>query len=375
MTPPLQATSAPTWLDRGRIPSLDGLRGVAILLVLATHSRITTGFPPVGSFVDHILHSGRLGVDLFFVISGFLITTLMLREFDRSGFINVRQFYVRRFLRIVPAYAIFLLLLAMLQVAGLTALTNRDWMSALTYTVNFHSPSWELGHVWSLSIEEHFYLLWPILVAFYKPSSIVTMSLAAIVSCFTIRSGLYLAGVGGFAKWTFSRLDVIAMGCLLAGLVRQRTWRTRLDRCCRTPWAVPLLLSMLVSLQAMALLSYRFRIALLFPLRAAVLSLLLWTVIIRERGITNRLLNNRVLVEMGILSYSLYLWQQMFLYPHATGWLRLFPLNIACACLAAFASYRLVETPFLRLKQRYSSSAKSHEPRLQMEQMARETPS
>jgi len=377
MTPILQATSAPTWLDRGKIPSLDGLRGIAVLLVLIAHSHNTTGFPDVNEQIHAVLGWGRIGVDLFFVISGFLITTLMLREFERSGSVSIGQFYFRRFLRIVPAYAMFLLSVAVLQRSGLAMLTNADWISALTYTVNFHYPhSWEIGHVWSLSIEEHFYFIWPILLVFCKPSAIPTITIGAVVGCFMLRTGILLGGGAvGFGKWTFTRLDTIAIGCLLANLAWRPVWRTQLDRFCRNWWAIIVLTSSLLVVQLMSLLSYRLRMTVVFPMRAVVLSLLLWTVINRKTGSVNRLLNNRLLMKLGILSYSLYLWQQLFLYPHGTGWLRTFPFNIGGACLAAIVSYRLIETPFLRLKQRYSSIAEAREPRLQMEQMARETPS
>ena len=378
MTPPLQATSAPTWLDRGKIPSLDGLRGIAVLLVLIAHAHNTTGFPVVSGQIHAVLGWGRIGVDLFFVISGFLITTLMLREFERSGSVSISLFYSRRFLRIVPAYAMFLLSVAVLQMSGLAMLTNADWISALTYTVNFHYPhSREIGHVWSLSVEEHFYLIWPILLVFCKPSAIPAITIGAVAGCFTLRTVLLLGGGPisfKFRYCTFTRLDTIAIGCLLASLAWRPVWRAQLDRFCRNWWALLVLTSSLLVVQLMSLLSYRLRMTVVFPMRAVVLSLLLWTVINRKTGLVNRLLNNRLLMKLGILSYSLYLWQQLFLYPHATGWLRMFPLNIGGACLAAIVSYQFIETPFLRLKQRYSSSAKSHEPRLQMEQMARETP-
>src|SRR5262249_30013999 len=140
----------------GYQPSLDGMRAVAIGLVLANH----TGF----------FHAGRLGVDVFFVLSGYLITAILLREFSTTDRINLKKFYVRRALRLLPALFLFLIVVnlasAYFQTSREAAAVRMDSIAGLFYFANwrraFGHDMGILGHLWSLSIEEQFYLLWPI---------------------------------------------------------------------------------------------------------------------------------------------------------------------------------------------------------------------
>ena len=155
----------PAWLSRGRIPSLDGVRAIAILLVLYAHADI----PGHSAFMLAAIKGrcGFLGVQLFFVLSGFLITALMLRERERTGGVSRAGFYMRRALRILPAYIAYLAVVAIMPPMADHRLTRSDWLSALTYTVNFHPLPlpMAISHAWSLSVEEHFYLLWPLVLA------------------------------------------------------------------------------------------------------------------------------------------------------------------------------------------------------------------
>src|SRR5688500_6337330 len=144
-----------------RIPSLDGLRAISIVLVLFGHLAGTRGFP-VPTSLGNFLSTAELGVHIFFVISGFLITQLLLDELARKQRIAVGRFYLRRTLRIFPPYYVFIGAMVLAQVAGWIALAPQDPLRALTYTTNYdEARSWYVGHTWSLSVEEQFYLLWP----------------------------------------------------------------------------------------------------------------------------------------------------------------------------------------------------------------------
>lgn len=154
----------PDWVEKGRIPCLDGLRAISILLVLGFHASGTEGFPS-SEWLRSLLRHGGVGVDVFFVISGFLITLLLFREQDRTGRISLCKFYIRRSLRILPAMFAYLAFVALLQAMGIASLSTIDWVVALTYTANFHGTfshsAQPIEHLWSLSVEEHFYLIWP----------------------------------------------------------------------------------------------------------------------------------------------------------------------------------------------------------------------
>lgn len=144
-----------------RIPSLDGLRAISIVMVLVAHASGTRLFP-VPASAGNLLGLGEFGVHVFFVISGFLITGLLLDELARTNRVDLRRFYLRRALRIFPPYYTYLAVVFLLALAGALQLAPRDMAHGLTYTSNYYpARSWFLGHTWSLSVEEQFYLLWP----------------------------------------------------------------------------------------------------------------------------------------------------------------------------------------------------------------------
>ena len=345
----------PDWIGRGRIPSLDGLRAVAVVLVLLNHARQTKGFPDI-PVLHWIGHAGAIGVEVFFVLSGFLITTLMLREQDRTGELNLTGFYWRRLLRIAPAYVTLLLAVAALQWLGVSQVAPRDWFAAITMTMNFvHRPAWELGHAWSLSIEEHFYLLWPLAFVMTPRKWHVAPLASCIAVCFVARwivLVVFPEWTPMSENWTFTRLDTIALGCLLAFVARQRTWRDRLDRV--TAWW-PAILLVLVGSLAVSHLSAKWTVGIAFLLNGVCIALLVWA----ATRSSPKWLNGRAISAVGVGSYSLYLWQQLFLNHHRESWVNAFPQNLALTALAALASYWIVETPFLRLKDRQRKTASS----------------
>ena len=227
---PHEEKSLPAWVSGGRIPNLDGLRAVAILLVLCEHWLNSAG-SRLPAALQKLPRTGGFGVNIFFAVSGFLITLLMLREFTRTGRISLRGFYTRRALRIFPAYLAFLLFVALLDFAGIVRIGATPWLACLTYTVNYLRPyetPWVIGHIWSLSVEEHFYLLWPLTVVWLGPKRALRALVLVVAASPVLRVALWRAFHDevnqGFI--TPTRLDSIGMGCLLAYLVRApRLWR------------------------------------------------------------------------------------------------------------------------------------------------------
>lgn len=363
------ASTEPGWIRRGHIPGLDGLRAIAVLLILAVHGCQTAGFPEI-PYLKSLLLQGAIGVDIFFVISGFLITTLLARELERDGSIQLRRFYVRRFLRIVPAYAAFVAVVAIFHSAGYFHLQTRDWIAAGTYTTNFlYHPSWELGHAWSLSIEEHFYFLWPLVLCLGGRVWGWRVGLSWMVGCAAIRCAI-AAGLPRYLfpasspysdvtlcalmaeTWTFTRLDTITMGSLLALCCRTDVGRAWLDRLTTPHLMVGLLATLCVSMFLMK--SGKYTLCLAYTVNSLCIALLMWG-LIRSQGTLKTILAHPVLTAIGLGSYSIYLWQQLFAHPHHAGWVHQFPQNIAFALLAATASFWIIECPFNRLKDRLAA--------------------
>lgn len=148
---------------KGYIPSLDGFRAISILLVIFGHLIINQLLPaPLYSILKEVSF-GELGVRIFFVISGFLITYLLLKERSKNGGVNLKAFYIRRLLRIFPVFYFYLGIVAILNFSLGFQVPSLYFLSAALYIQNF-SPwgsSWLIGHSWSLAVEEQFYLLWP----------------------------------------------------------------------------------------------------------------------------------------------------------------------------------------------------------------------
>jgi peptidoglycan/LPS O-acetylase OafA/YrhL len=152
----LQLNSSQKLFIGGRIPSLDGLRAISIGMVIFAHLSGTRFFP---SFVAGRRDLGNIGVRVFFVISGFLITTLLLQELAAKGRISLPLFYLRRSLRIFPCAYTYISIAALLTWAGFLRLRTTDLVHAATYTVNYEVVRpWHTIHLWSLSVEEQFYL-------------------------------------------------------------------------------------------------------------------------------------------------------------------------------------------------------------------------
>lgn len=355
---------APDWLDRGQIPGLDGLRAIAVSIVLCVHGMQTPGFFS-SPWLRHLIGHGHIGVDIFFVISGFLITTLLMREQERHGRVDLKRFYLRRTLRIVPAYCVFLLVMAICQHAGKFDIKSRDWIGALTYTTNFlYHPSWELGHTWSLSVEEHFYLVWPIALFVAGAAGGWRMAIACVTGCWLLRCFIALvlpklispADAAMYSalseNCTFTRLDTISFGCLLALASRSDYWRAWLDWLTRPPMMVLYLVTIGIALEVGAI--ARFHLCVYYSLTGVCISLLVWGAI-RSEGLVRRILGHPVLTTIGIGSYSIYLWQQLFLHPRQTGWVHQFPQNIFCVLGVASLSYWLIERPLNRLKNRVAA--------------------
>jgi peptidoglycan/LPS O-acetylase OafA/YrhL len=346
---------------------LDGLRAVAILLVLLEH-----GLVHADSSVQHGLvrwfSSGRAGdgVQIFFVISGFLITTLLLREEEKFKRISLRNFFVRRAFRILPPLYVYLIILSVIAAVRHLELPQSTLLSCFLLFRDYSTAPafWATDNIWSVSVEEHFYLLWPLLlVALLRvfgskrgrtAAALVAIALAAASPLMRILEKLYGNPLHSH-RINFllhTRLDGLMIGCLLALTIGTPLFERIYAAAARFWWLCPVYLLLL-----QGHLEARFGVYYLFLVGLTVESLaiglfLVWAVRNPLSGV-GRLLNSKPVAYMGVLSYSLYIWQMFFIVspdPTLTGG---FPYSIGGLVVAALMSYYLVEQPSLRLRDRF----------------------
>lgn len=334
----------------GRMPSLDGLRAISIAMVLLGHLSGTHGFARVNLGVGDYAH---LGVVVFFVISGFLITTLLMNEFKHHGAISLKLFYARRSVRIFPASYGYLAVITLLCAFNIVQLSWADIWHGLTYTMNYAPVrSWQVGHLWSLSVEEQFYLLWPFAFSVLgaKKGGWAAFSVLIIGVLARIANRVLLIGTPLHDLEMFPMVaDSLATGCLLAllrsKLERQR-WYLRLFH---PAWSIVLIALVLVMNR---LSGYTIVGVLGTPVLNLALAVLIHRSVFLAHSPIGAFLNWRPVVFVGVLSYSLYVWQQLFLNRSSGAWMNAFPQNICFAVAAALASYYLLEKPFLALRHR-----------------------
>lgn len=331
-------------------PQLDGLRAIAILLVLLDHS-----LPPLHPLMK--IGPGFLGVRLFFVISGYLITAILLsakqsvREGTSSVRWSLRQFYARRFLRIFPLYYLVLGVLLILQVPAFL----EQWPWHVFYASNLllvREDAWVplLGPLWSLSVEEQFYLAWPLLVLLVPARYVGALVVAAIGAGLLSRGLMAGAGFGGVAtrSLTTSCMDILGAGALLAVVERYRpALRPRLVR-----GSLAAGIALFLPLLALRLGEGSWAVRAVFLDFSAAL-LFLWAVGRAAEGSLPRLMQNGALRYVGKVSYGIYLFHALLpaLIPGFPdkGWPHFAALTAACVALAAI-SWRCFEGPLNGLK-------------------------
>jgi len=334
-----------------RIPSLDGLRALSIGAVVVAHATGMASFQLPAPVAPLVFHLGQLGVRVFFVISGYLITSILFRELRKTGTLNVKKFYLRRTLRLMPGLYVLIGTVALLGWMGRLRLDDGDLLGAATYTMNFHHPhAWWLAHCWSLGVEEQFYLLWPaLLLAVGRRGGLWICAVFVLVGPI-IRTWSWYHGGQGIGESFQTVGDAVASGCLLAGL---RPWlherplyRRLLDS--RASWLVALGTAV----------SY-FGFAKFFHAELTIgptcldlgIALCIDYCLRHPAGKVGRVLNSAPMVAVGVGSYSIYLWQQMFLNRNGEWSVHSFPAALVAVAVASTLSYFLVERPFMRLRE------------------------
>ena len=350
----------------GKRPELDGIRGLSVLAVMAWHVALP------------YVKAGNIGVDVFFVLSGFLITTLLLQEWEKNGTINLKNFYIRRGLRLFPVLFVVMLLYAVYATfceEPIQAANTYKYIAAtLFYVANWvqvifglHHPV--LGHTWSLAVEEQFYIFYPLLLIGFLRLKIdhrwlllffAILILGVILNRFWIWEGEMSYDRAHMSLDT--RADALLIGCLVAvlmvnGFLPRKRWvliLVRILSICSVCFLCGLIIGGVsdeiyykYGIATFAALSVGFVI---LDLMGEPLKLMKW------------FLQNPALAWTGRLSYGLYLWHiPVFFWlgtHHSWSGLRVQGTRFASVFLVAAASFYFIEQPFLRLKDRYSSSEK-----------------
>lgn len=329
-----------------RFAGLDGLRAIAVLMVIG----------------DHLLPKfagGGIGVNIFFVLSGYLITTLLVRERQRLRRIHLRLFYLRRVLRLYPALLAMLLLTAIISGAAGQALVAALYATNI-FDVMGVDPG-PYGHTWSLAAEEQFYLVWPpVLIAAYRfRRSLITLvavlAVASIVAC-VLGTALLVEQTGGITNAVFNPLwqaHGLLAGVLLAlitGTYSRPMFRIAHPNA--VSWSA---LGAILAIAVGASVTVDAHIAAEWNVLAEVAAAFLILGLLESTGFVGWLFNNPVAVWIGARSYALYLWHApvfVLLLAHGANRLLIAFIGVPLSFALAWASGRWVEAPFLRLKDR-----------------------
>ena len=359
--------SAQRGMKSGYLPSLDGWRTVAILSVMMYHDSVHR----IGSFSNSFLHEyGNLGVDLFFAISGLLICSRLLEEDRLKGSISLRGFYLRRLFRITPASWVFLTGYTLL---GLAHQLPLDWggiASSMLMIRNFWirfagdgGNTWYTVHFWSLSVEEHFYLLLPGLLVFGRRWRTQFVGCLALLFLLWFQIVQHYTPIPptGLPLRTDMRLHELLIPAFFALLLAKANWKEVAVRWIR-PWVViaAFTVSELLLSRAPKFHSKTLLVSILIPVG---FSLAVVATMYHPRAWLTQLLETAPMRFIGRISYSLYLWQQLF-FPNVQTpaqppflMLQRFPYNYLAAFACAMASFYLIEKPLIRMGHKFAHPA------------------
>jgi peptidoglycan/LPS O-acetylase OafA/YrhL len=338
-------------LRRRHLPALDGLRFVAVFVVMLGH--FGTDAPP------------DIGVSAFFVLSGFLITWLLFKEQRATGTVSLRRFYVRRVLRIFPAYYVFLAFSISWDLFRHDSRIRPLIVPALLYVVNYYNalhghPQTSVSHAWSLAIEEQFYLLWPLaflLLARHgrRALAIGLISAIAVVVAWRCVAYFELRLGSAYVYDAFdTRFDMLAIGCLMAVVADTKPFAAFVDGISTAAWMPLVTIALLLVSRELGSLPYHYGLG--FTVDASFLAVFIMQMLVLHETPLWRWLSHPVVVYLGTISYGLYLYHGWGLtfgerFPALTP-AGEFAVGVAVTIVFATGSYFVIERPFLALKQR-----------------------
>lgn len=348
-----------------RIPYLDGLRGIAILLVLIGH-----GINTLQNKAQYVyLDKSHLGVMIFFVISGFLITKLLIIEKEKKGNVDLTNFYFRRSLRIFPVFYTYIICIVLLVILNVLSINFSNILIASVYLQNntfwFKLPPsgpdiWYIGHFWTLALEEQFYLLWPLIFYWFdlkKITRILPYILMFIFPMFRLAIYLLYPEIRGHDGYMLhSKGDIMLWGAYFALSFKYCSFNlmsiieNKINKYSIIFFILFLFIGNdLLKNQFQGIYSFLFQ----NTLEGCSIGIILVYLLLKE-PINFRFLNNIALVYIGTLSYSLYIWQQLFLAKPECSLTFSFPVNFILTFIVAWISYNTIEKIGLKIKKRFA---------------------
>jgi peptidoglycan/LPS O-acetylase OafA/YrhL len=365
------------------IPALDGIRAIAVLLVLFYHLGNERALP---------FFPGPLGVLGFFVLSGFLITWLLLKEQEKTGSISLKGFYRRRALRIFPAFYVFWTLSvgSRLLWHGEGQVPWSQAFSAFFYVSNyfhaiFHPSPDFIIHTWSLSAEEQFYLLWPLaFLLFSRRRRLLISGLSLVIAAIWVhRLHLWItAHAAYYITYAFdTRADALLVGCLLALILKEGLAQRFLSALCQPVWA-PVLTASLIGLSVFAgRRSVAFELTGGLTIEPLLVAILICQLVLQSESWLWQWLDSKPSTYLGRISYPLYLYHMLATHLAMRIAARFpalgTPFFVVLAVLIAIAisacSYEIVEKPFLALKTKTFSKSRKAKPSLATQGIPEET--
>lgn len=350
-------TQSGTNTMHNRILGFDGLRAISVFLVIMSHAVLWDRIGLTDTRILAVLSADN-GVKIFFMLSGFLITLLLIKESSTTGRVNILDFFVRRFLRIFPLYYLSIGLLMIVDRVGAANIQQCTFGHALTYTINFAPKECRFqstSHFWSLAVEEHFYLAWPIIFALNRRLAFMTATAVTIGGILLEPYMIEAFPNAPVTRWTFPAIVPITMGCICAYIAANKTASYYLRNVAAK--------TILAAVAILGILSPAFS-SKAEPLWLAAIACLILLVFFHQGSLLVRALNIKPLVVIGTMSYGLYVWQGIFT---GNGPYRLssqsFPPSIetglVLTLIAAPLSYYFFEKPLLRLKKRFSWHSKT----------------
>lgn len=347
-----EITEVPEVIKSSHLPSLDGFRGISILLVIIGHLFVRRGYD-----AWQYIFNGNLGVYIFFVISGFLITTLLLKERLKTKTISLRKFYIRRFLRIFPVAYLYIIVLMILNYFLNLHVPWLAFLGAALYLQDFEAfnLSWYTEHYWSLSLEEQFYLLFPSMIKRnLKLYSIVIPVLLVIIPILVTvcRYIPYLSDSYFYDIIHFMlKFDGVMVGSFFSILVFKNM----------IPWdfikKYKIVLNIVLLVLTMVI-HNNHNLPGINHMSSFFIAIIIISNLYPANDFIFKFLNNKWLIKIGILSYSIYIWQQLFTMTRSEPtsvnipWYSL-PWNVIVLFCISYISYNYYEKSFLKLKERF----------------------